>query len=444
MMKKTALAVALAAAFASAPAFAQEDLRAEMRALREEVQRLRAELDAVKAAAPAARSAQVATPIAPAPASAQTAVASSSPTSPAGATVAAAAEPAESATRLFGYGEISFSRPQDAAQAQATVGRVVLGLGHQFNERTKIVTELEVENAVVSADDQGEVAIEQAYVEHQINDGLAVKAGLYLIPLGYLNESHEPPNYFGVKRNFVETAIIPTTWREIGIGLTGSTDFGLRWDAGVTTGFDLTKWDATDAEALESPLGAVHQEGQFAKAGNLALYGALNYNGQPGLNVGGGVFIGDVAQKQPDFASPNARLTLAEAHARWTPGNWDLSALYAIGSFSNVEQFNLTQVGNPYPVPKRFDGWYAQAGYKAWAQGDYALLPFVRYEQFNTARKYDDALAQFGYAAQPTEAVVTAGASFKLHPQVVLKADYQWFRENSSRDMFNLGIGFAY
>ncbi|GAA5185102.1 FlxA-like family protein [Niveibacterium umoris] len=438
-MKKTLIAASLAALFSTTPAIAQEDLRAEMRALREEVQRLRAELDAVKKTAPVP---MPSAPLAPAVAPLATATPTPSP-SPQTAPAPAAAEH-ESATSLFGYAELSYSRPKDAAATQATAGRVVFGLGHQFNERTKFVTELEVEHAVVSADDSGEVAIEQAYIEHQINDGLAAKAGLYLIPLGYMNESHEPPNYYGVKRNFVETAIIPTTWREIGLGLTGNTDFGLRWDAGVTTGFDLTKWDSTDGEAIESPLGAIHQEGQLAKAGNLAVYGALNYNGIPGFNAGGGIFHGGVAQKQADFASPDARLTLAEAHARWTPGNWDLSTLYAIGQFSNTEAYNLTQVGNPYPVPKRFDGWYVQAAYKAWSAGDHTLSPFARYEAFNTARKYDDALTEFGYSARPTEKVVTAGLSFKLHPQVVLKTDYQWFREDSTRNIFNLGLGVAY
>lgn len=442
-MKRTLIAATVASLFATTPAFAQEDLRAEMRALREEVQRLRAELDAVKQAPLASASPSSASTTAQTTQAPQTVVAPVKADSPATGAAPASAE-REPATSLFGYAEVSYSRPKQASDAQATVGRVVFGLGHQFSERTKFVTELEVENAVVSSSDKGEVAIEQAYVEHQITDGLAAKAGLYLMPVGYLNESHEPPNYYGVKRNFVETAIIPTTWREIGLGLTGNTDAGLRWDAGVTTGFDLSKWDSTDAAAVESPLGAIHQEGQFAKAGSWAIYGALNYNGLPGFNVGGSAFHGGVAQKQTDFASPDASLTLAEAHARWTPGNWDLSTLYAIGQFSNIEGFNLTQVGNPYPVPKRFDGWYVQAAYKAWSAGDYTLSPFARYEAFNTARKYDDALTEFGYAARPTEKVVTTGLSFKLHPQVVFKTDYQWFRDNSSRNTFNLGLGVAY
>jgi len=450
MIKKTVLAAALAAAFAS-PAFAQEDVRAELRALHEEVQRLRAELDAMKkgggaqAAAVAAPAAVAATP---ATAGSPTPAASATPTATAAAPAAVATAPeaaAEPATKLFGYGELSYSRPRgDAGGAQATVGRFVIGLSHDFNEKTRFASEVEIENAVASADDQGEVEVEQVYIEHQFSPDISGKAGLFLMPIGLLNESHEPPNYYGVHRNFVETAIIPTTWREIGLGATGRTGFGLRWDAGITTGFDLTKWDSTSDESIESPLGSIHQEGQLAKAGNPAFYGALNYNGVPGLNLGGSLFYGKVAQKQADFASPDASLTLGEVHARWTPGDWDLSALYAIGTFNNVEAFNLTQVGNPYPVPKRFDGWYLQGAYKLWNSGEYALLPFARYEQVNTARSYDASLSEFGYTGRPTDKIVTTGATFQLHPQVVLKADYQWFRDDSRRDALNLGLGFTY
>jgi hypothetical protein len=247
-----------------------------------------------------------------------------------------------------------------------------------------------------------------------------------------------------VHRNFVETAIIPTTWRELGVGFTGNTEFGLRWDAGITTTTDLSKWDAADPEVAESPLGAIHQEGADAKAANFGLYGALNWNGVPGLNVGGSVFGSKVGQKTPDFPSPDAKMVLFEGHARWTPGDWDLSALYAEGRFSNTEAFNLTLVGNPYPVPKRFNGWYLQGAYKVWEAGTYSLFPFLRYEEYNTGRSYDDVLAPYGYTGLPTNKVTTFGATFKLHPQVVLKADYQWFNENHERDAINLGVGFMY
>ena len=137
----------------------------------------------------------------------------------------AVADSPEPRVSLFGYGELSYTRPRNnPADAVATARRGVLGFGYRFNDRTRFAAELEIENAVVSAGDQGEVAFEQLYVEHDITDRLTAKAGLFLLPIGYMNETHEPTRYYGVTRNLVETAIIPTTWREMGVGLHGTTE----------------------------------------------------------------------------------------------------------------------------------------------------------------------------------------------------------------------------
>ena len=329
--------------------------------------------------------------------------------------------------------------------AAAVKGRgTVWAIEHRFNERTRMAAELEIENAVVSASDQGEVELEQFYVEHDLSERLSLKAGLFLMPVGILNEVHEPTRYFGVNRNLVETAIIPSTWRELGLGLRGTTEAGLRWDAGLVTSFDLTKWDATSIEGKDSPLGAIHQEGQLAKARSLGTYGALNYNGIPGFNLGGSVFAGGMGHKQSGFAAPDASLLLTEVHTRWQPGKWDLSALASAGSIRKVDALNATFAGQPSPVPARFGGWYAQAAYQLWKSGDYSLSPFVRYERLNTARSYDGLPAALAPAIDPDTRVWTAGASFFLHPQVVLKMDLQRYLNDHTRDRLNLGVGFHF
>ena len=348
-------------------------------------------------------------------------------------------------TRLSSYGEIAYTRPKNASdQAQTDVARVVLGATHRFNEKTKMVAELEVEHAVTSKDDNGEVAVEQAYVEHELQPGLQAKAGLFLMPVGFMNTSHEPTAYFGVHRNFVETAIIPTTWREAGVGLSGQLDNGLSWDAGLTTGFNLNKWDATKTEGRESPLASIHQEGQQAKSRDLSVHGALNYRGIPGVLVGGSVFTGKLGHGTADFPGNDARLTLWEIHGRYNPGKLDVSALFARGSISNTAVLNQTLAGQPAPVPSAFDGWYVQAAYQLWKQGDYTVLPFLRYERFNTAKSYDGLVAGFGVGPLATETVTTLGLSFKITDGVVLKADYQKFNQDNSRDRYNLGVGYSF
>ena len=349
--------------------------------------------------------------------------------------------PSGPATVISSYGEINYNRPSRAPQlAQADLRRFVLGLQHRIDDKTKVVGEIEVEHSVSSAGDPGEVAIEQAYVEHQLNPTWALRAGLFLMPMGLLNENHEPTAFYGVERNFVETAIIPSTWREGGLQLVGAFDNGITLQGGVSTGFDLNKWDARSSEGSESPLGAVHQELALAKSRDLALFAALNWRGVPGLQLGGGLFSGGASHGQ---ALAPARVTLWDLRARWTPGRWDLAALYSRGSISHTAELNAPWVGGTL-IPKTFEGGYLQAGYHLWRSDNYALTPFARLERFNTASSYADLGPGLTPEARPTERVLTLGANFELAPGVVLKADWQRFSQNRELDRSNLGLGWSF
>ena len=440
-----AVTLALAACCGNFPAYASEaDLLQRLDKLSQELDTLKAELKKMQDE----RKSQVAMPVVT-PVAAPAAVTLMPPASISPSTSAAAnALPSLVAgqTTLFGYGEINYNRPRnDSSQTQADLRRAVIGIGHRFDDRTEMGMEVEFEHAVTSASDRGETEVEQMWIDHRLNDNVAVRGGLFLIPSGFLNERHEPPTFYGVERNFVETAIIPTTWREGGAMLRGNTlDNALTWNAGVTTGFDLTKWDAASSEGRDSPLRSIHQELQFAKAKDLSILGAVNYRPTLGLTFGGSFFTGKAGQGAPNFPAPDSRITLWETHARWTPARWDLSALYAKGTISDTAAFNQTLVGQLTLVPSAFFGWYTQAAYRLWSEGNYALFPFVRYERFNTASSFADIGAGLTPDAAPTETVTTAGATFRINKYVVVKADYQKFKVDSSRDRFNLGLGFMY
>src|SRR5882672_1822921 len=407
----------------AARAATPEELEAKLNALSAQVSQLQSELAELKAQkAPAATAAAV-------PASSA-------------AVTAQATEP-ESKVEWFGYGELNYSRlTGDSSSATADVGRFVLGAGYRFDDKTRFVSELEIEHAVSSADDPGEVEVEQAYIERRLGERTFAKIGLFLIPVGMLNENHEPTRYYGVFRNSIDTAIIPTTWREGGVGVQGNTEGGLRWDVGVTTGFNLSKWDATSTEGLEEPLGSIHQELALAAAGDLSGFVALIYTGVPGLRLGASVFSGDSAQGQPGF--DNNRVTLWEAHARWNPGNWDLSALYSHGHIANTAPINLTLVGNPALIPEGFFGWYVEGAYRLTLANEWTLAPFARYELFNTASSY----ASLGAGLTPDplddEKVLTAGINLDIARGVVLKLDYLHFDRDDDNDRFDLGVGYQF
>ena len=323
---------------------ALQQLSDENRALREHEKQIDQQLAQLSAQAPAAGTAPAlaAVPAAGANAAAPP-PANASALPAAGTPVSTSLGPVGSGLRLWGYGEVYYTHPvHDSSQTQADLARAVFGIGYKFDDRTEFNSEYEVEHAVASADDVGEFEVEQFYVDRRLNDAVTARAGLFLMPFGLLNENHEPTNFYGVQRNFVETLIIPSTWREGGFNLHGDTAAGFGWNVGLTTGMNLSEWDFAPEfppyrNALElenngiAPLQASHQELSLADAHHLSQYLALSYYGVPGLKLGAAISTGKAAAAVGD-----PRVTLWEAHARWTPARWELSALYARGTISGL------------------------------------------------------------------------------------------------------------
>lgn len=376
---------------------------------------------------------------------------------------------------LWGYGEVYLTRPTHRPQdTQADLARAVFGIGYTFDERTNFNSEYEVEHAVSSASDVGEFEVEQFFVDHQLSDWATLRGGLFLMPFGLLNEHHEPTNFYGVQRNFVETLVIPSTWREGGLELNTRSESGLSASVGLTTGFDLSKWNYAPevppyhtALQLEdndvAPLQATHQELALANAQHPSGHVALNYTGIAGLRVGGAIFSGD-AVKVP--APPNApiigeqRVALWETHARWEPAGFDLSAVYAHGAISNVAAANAANPGSPNPIPSAFYGYFFQAAYaEGWHPGRYRLAPFVRFERYNLGASYEGvagAVVPSGlvplsaspgdYGSWPLafDRVWTVGGNLYLTPNVVVKLDYQSFDVNRDFSRVDLGLGLSF
>lgn len=448
---------------------ALEQLGRENRALREHQQELDRELAQLGARQEqgSAGAARAAPPAAPQGAGAAALPANASALPAVGTPGGSASGPLSPSLRLWGYGEVYYTNPiSEPEQTRMDLARAVFGIGYRFDERTEFNSEYEIEHAVSSADDVGEFEVEQFYVDRRLSEAVTVRAGLFLMPFGFLNEHHEPTNFYGVQRNFVETLIIPSTWREGGFNLHGDTAGGLSWNAGLTTGVDLSKWTFTPQfppyrSALEledsgvAPLQASHQELALANARHLSQYLALGYYGIPGLNFGAALSTGKAVAAGPG----DPRVTLWEAHARWTPARWELTALYARGTISDLAATNALNLAAPNPIPSSFYGYYLQGAYQLWEHGDYRLDPFARLERYNLGASWagtagpeippglvplSAAPGDLGRWPKEHDRVWTVGANFYLGPHLVLKADYQWFEENESFKRFDLGLGLAF
>lgn len=462
-MTKLALLFAATALSTASPAFADDAslqaqvtaLKAQVAAQAQQLARIEAELQASRAAqASAAQQPNALTVAGRSAGTPDTMVAASGAVNGSGRALGFASDnPTGSDTTIGGYGEIAYNGyVHDASRNQADLKRFVLFFGHRFNDKLSLMSEVEFEHAVTSSSDKGEAEIEQAYLNYAFSPMINVKAGLFLMPFGFINRSHEPPAFYGVERNEVERRIIPSTWREGGVSAWGSTPFGLAYDVGITTGFDFAKLDDPSA-----PLLGTHQELQLAHAANLSVYGSLEYTAAPGILIGGAIFTGKTGHANadfkadptgPDFKGLGGRLTLWDVHARVQRSGFDVEALYTRGSFANsaaidhvILDYNAANGAERPVLPSTFYGWLVQGAYTFGLGGDVTLSPFVRYEHYDTQNRLP-----LGLAADPAnrDYVLTSGVSFKPVEHVVVKLDYQKFIDHSANDRLDAGLGYQF
>ncbi len=423
-MKKVVIATSLM--LACKAAFADEALEQRIDALQRELEALKSEVDSRSSGA------DDADPLMPFQ------------------SMAAKAE--EGRAAVGGYGEINYNNYKDSSKRdEFDLQRFILFLGYRFSDRTRLYSEIEFEHSVTKGGDSssGEVAMEQAYIEQRLTDtGSAnLRAGLMLLPIGFLNEYHEPPVFYGVERNEVESRIIPTTWREIGFALQGNLLNGLEYNTGFTT-----TPDASLFKDASSGFKDMRVKGNRATANEFGYFAGINYRGIPGLLLGGSVWTGNTAQDGQGKGGAgaaalrgfDANLTIWDLRARYSIAGWDFRALYAKGSLNDTAAINAAAglaPGSSDAAPESFSGWYVEGAYRISLKGDMSVAPFARYEEYNT----QESVAP-GFTIDPLndESLVTAGVNFYVHPQVVFKLDVQDYDTDNTKDRFNVGIGWMF
>jgi len=327
-------------------------------------------------------------------------------------------------TTIGGYGELHYNNlsAEDPARDVEMIDfhRFVLFFNHEFNDKTRFYSEFELEHALVAdsgGDTPGEVELEQAFVEFDLRPGLHAKAGIFLVPVGLINETHEPPTFYGVERNDVENIIVPSTWWEAGAGLNGRWGSSWNWDVALTSGLQMP---TTGSNAFRVRSG--RQKVAKALASDGAITGRLRYLGIPGLQAA------ITAQDQFDPSQEaNDGLddgTLLEAHIDYRRSDFGFRALYARWDFSGdaVEAAGADQQ----------DGWYIEPSYRLFPQ----LGFYTRYEQVDAAREQDK-FDQW-----------EVGFNWWPAPGVVVKFDYRDRSHDltgaSGRDFTGIDIGLGY
>jgi len=330
-----------------------------------------------------------------------------------------------SATTLGGYGELHFNnlenRKDSSNKDEIDFHRFVLFIGHRFSESIRFYSEVEIEHAFIKdktsgSASPGEVELEQAFVEFDLNKSLSAKGGLFLVPVGIINETHEPPTFYGVERNNVEKDIIPATWWEGGGAVTATLGGGFSTDLAYHSGLKV----GSDFKIRDG-----RQKGASAAANDPAYTGRLKWTGIPGVEWAMSiVHQQDIGQ---GLVADLGRANLYESHVVVNRGPFGLRALYA--------QWNIAGAAPAAIGADKQYGYYVEPSVRLGKQWGV----FTRYSKWDTQARdsVDSDMRQ-----------IDVGVNYWPHPQVVIKADIQNQKPPlatvNEYDGFNLGVGYMF
>ncbi len=340
---------------------------------------------------------------------------------------------------LGGYGEIH-ANFEENGKSGFDIHRLVMYVGYDFADWIKLNSEIELEHAYVTDGAGGEISIEQLYVDFLFSDAINARAGRMLAPMGIMNQNHEPTLFFGVERPAVDKYIIPSTWSLDGVGIFGSPLGWLSYQAYVVGGLDGSEFSADkgvrpgrikERSGLNDPAVTGRIDLYPFEEQELRIGVSGYYGGTDNANKGGGNGTeNDFGMVSADFEYEVSRLRLR--------------GVVAFGQNSDPQ--NL-----PADVGEEIFGWYLEGGVSvmpvSWKTGKMAqtdLIPFVRYEEYDTQHKVPTGTVRAGVNDR-TE--ITVGINVPLTYQFVLKADYQFKYSEATtnpNNIFNLGMGWVF
>ncbi|MEZ4804346.1 MAG: hypothetical protein R2852_02345 [Bacteroidia bacterium] len=342
-------------------------------------------------------------------------------------------------TVISGYGECMVSYNNGLQTANASVTRFVTFFGHRFSKNITLFSELELENAKVSSNSLGgEFSLEQMFLKFDLNRSNYIVAGLFLPRIGMINENHLPTTYNGNNRHFVETYLLPATWREIGVGLYGKFDRlpGFNYYVGITNGLN------SGGLQRKSGIRDARFEGNNSTASNIALsaaglYYIRDFRIQASAYYGGST---GVNPKQADSLQLNSGLfgtpvALTEMNVQYQGDRLGFKVLGTLVSIPDAQAINLAYASNPAEL---MGGALAEVSYQVLDTKDFRskkLILFGRYEWFDLNYKMpvngirDNSLNQ---------QFLIAGINYKPAVGVSIKADVVNQITGTPNEAFNL------
>lgn len=361
---------------------------------------------------------------------------------------------------IGGYGEVVgrfFADDQVGKQEDLIDAlRVILYAGYKFSDRIIFNSEIEFEHGTTSSINgrSGSASVEFAQLDFLLHEHVNLRGGLLLVPMGFVNEIHEPPFFLGVQRPEPERVIIPSTWRENGLGIFGT--FGE--DMLEYRMYVMNSINARDFSA--SGLRSARQKGNRANAEDLSLVTRVDLRPLPGLLVGGSLMVGDTGQNldvtdtmtMASLSLPEVFTTIWEVHLQYRKRGFHTRLFWTEADIDDAGELTTIlrasgDIGSGEVIAERMKGGYVEVAYDIMPCIDpdrgWSLEPFYRFELFDTQ---DDVPSGFSRDRSKDIRAHVVGLQFKPHPQVVLKLDYRNFSPRSGRkaDEVQLGMGWAF
>jgi hypothetical protein len=354
------------------------------------------------------------------------------------------AQEAVEATTIGGYGEVQYSNHSGkGTPGEVNLERFVVYLAHAFSDRISLRSELEIEDArLENGSASGEVALEQAYLDYRLVDAVTLRTGLILVPVGILNEIHEPPTFNGVARPDFDHDVLPTTWRELGAGVVGH----LPGVSAVSVRLYLLNGLRADGFTAEEGIRGGRQQGQKATFANPSFTGRLEY-GRPGLRLGAAFWYGGTAGQDSVLGTGAFDAPLAVVAA---DGRFDVGAFQFRGEFATIHVGDAQAINSRYgsAVGSRIAGGFLEGAFNLLRPiapaSRQTLMLFLRHERFDMHAAVPPGTAQDPALARR---ITTFGLSYKPLWNVVFKGDYQLRRNRAAQgqdDVLALGMGYQF
>ena len=366
------------------------------------------------------------------------------------------------------YGADRYKDPAGASRdsrAYISLPRAILAFDYKFRSDivlsaevefeyggTGSAMELEYEEAgeyEMEVEKGGEVALEQFHITKRFASWLKVRAGHFIVPVGLTNAHHEPIFFFGSVRPEGEMTILPCTWHETGLALLG--EYGrVKYEVMLVNGLDPNGFSS--ANWVRSGKQGIFETYVMTAP---AVAGRIEYAPLKGLRLGASGYYNRTAKNASipaKTAKIGAKVAIGTFDIQYLHRNAALRASFIYGHLTDamrLSQINRNiQKGTQFartPVASAAIAYSAEAGYNVLALfgSRERLLPFVRYEHYNSAHSVPEGMSQMPINSRN---VVTLGANYALLPNLVLKADYAMriLDGGRYRQENTLGIAIAY